>query len=219
MARTAIAKKVNKKEGTSMRGTKWGEALTPEEQYHLRREVLFRTAAQAFNESGFYTTTLDDIARRLNVSKPTLYYYVTSKEDILLECTRLAFAHMKDAIQEVQESKSDGIEKLTHFLEVYIELVANDFGRCLIRTGLRPLTESSRAKLLPVARQINRALQDIIRAGVEEGSIRKCEPRTVANAIFGSFNSVALWHRESGDLTPARIAKDYIDLFIRGLRP
>ena len=217
MARSTVAKKVEKK-GGGVRAGKWGESLTAEEQHQVRREVLFRTAARAFNESGFYTTTLDDIAARLNVSKPTLYYYVKSKEDILLECNRLAFAHMKDAIQEVQESKRDGIEKLTRFLEVYIELVANEFGRCLIRTGLQPLTAASRAKLLPVARQINGALQDIIRQGIRDGSIRSCDPKTVANAIFGSFNSVALWHQESGEMKPAQIASHYIDVFINGLR-
>lgn len=216
MSRSAATRKAM---GTPPRAGRWGETLTAEEQHQLRREVIFRTAARAFNESGFYTTTLDDIAARLNVAKPTLYYYVKSKEDILLECIRLGFAHMKEGIQELQESGRNGIEKLTRFLEVYIELVANDFGRCIIRTGLQPLTPASKAKLLPAARQVNTALQDIIRQGVQDGSIRKCDPKMVANAIFGSFNTVALWHQEAGELTPAEIASHYIDLFIRGLRP
>lgn len=218
MPHSAAAKKVKEK-GTPVRTGRWGESLTAEEQHQVRREVLFRTAARAFNESGFYTTTLDDIAARLNVAKPTLYYYVKSKEDILRECIRLGLVHMKDGIQELQKSKRNGIEKLTRFLEVYIDLVANDFGRCIIRTGLQPLTPANRAKLVPAARQVNSALQDIIRQGIQDGSIRSCDPKIVANAIFGSFNSVALWHQEAGEMTPAQIASHYIDLFIHGLRP
>ena len=38
--------------------------------------AVLRTAAQLFNERGFHATSLDDIAERLNVSKPTLYYYI-----------------------------------------------------------------------------------------------------------------------------------------------
>ena len=37
---------------------------------------------------GFHATSLDDIAARLSVSKPTLYYYVKNKDEILLQCVR-----------------------------------------------------------------------------------------------------------------------------------
>ena len=43
-------------------------------------------AARAFNEHGFHNTSLDDIAAALEVTKPTIYYYVTNKEQLLFEC-------------------------------------------------------------------------------------------------------------------------------------
>ncbi len=43
-------------------------------------------AAQMFNERGFHATSLDDMPAHLNVTKPTLYYYVKNKEEILLAC-------------------------------------------------------------------------------------------------------------------------------------
>jgi AcrR family transcriptional regulator len=36
---------------------------------------VWRTAAQGFNEKGFHATSLDEVAGRLNITKPTLYYY------------------------------------------------------------------------------------------------------------------------------------------------
>lgn len=53
-----------------------------------KRQALLSTAAQMFNERGFHATSLDDVAARLGVSNPTLYYYVRSKEQILLECVQ-----------------------------------------------------------------------------------------------------------------------------------
>lgn len=47
------------------------------------------TAAQAFYEIGFHNTSPDSIARRLNVTKPTIYCYVRNKEEILFECVRI----------------------------------------------------------------------------------------------------------------------------------
>ncbi len=46
-----------------------------------RKELLVR-AAQAFNARGYHQTSLDEVARVLGVSKPALYYYVESKQDI-----------------------------------------------------------------------------------------------------------------------------------------
>ena len=53
-----------------------------------KRQAVLSTAAQMFNERGFHATSLDDVAARLGVSKPTLYYYVRSKDQILLECVQ-----------------------------------------------------------------------------------------------------------------------------------
>src|SRR5215469_1382674 len=46
----------------------------------LKREAVIRAAAREFNRKGYHNTSLDDIAARLEVTKPTVYYYVTSKE-------------------------------------------------------------------------------------------------------------------------------------------
>ena len=35
---------------------------------------------------GYHNTSLDDIAAALEVTKPTIYYYVKNKEQLLFEC-------------------------------------------------------------------------------------------------------------------------------------
>ncbi len=52
----------------------------------MKREAVIRAAARAFNERGYHNTSLDDIAAALDVTKPTIYYYVANKEQLLFEC-------------------------------------------------------------------------------------------------------------------------------------
>ena len=66
----------------------WAPAAQRGQQRQIKRDAVLATAAQLFNERGFHATSLDDIAARLNVSKPTLYYYVKNKDEILIECVR-----------------------------------------------------------------------------------------------------------------------------------
>src|SRR5215472_6749924 len=52
----------------------------------VKREAVIRTAARAFNRKGYLNTSLNDIATALEVTKPTVYYYVTNKEHLLFQC-------------------------------------------------------------------------------------------------------------------------------------
>src|SRR5271168_1406261 len=52
----------------------------------VKREAVIRAAARAFSERGYHNTSIDEIAAALNVTKPTIYYYVANKEQLLLEC-------------------------------------------------------------------------------------------------------------------------------------
>jgi AcrR family transcriptional regulator len=43
---------------------------------HVKREAVIRAAARAFNKRGYHNTSIDEIAAALNVTKPTIYYFV-----------------------------------------------------------------------------------------------------------------------------------------------
>ena len=63
----------------------WSTARDRAAEREEKMEALLHTAARAFSENGYHRTSLDDIAERLGITKPTLYYYVDSKEDLYLE--------------------------------------------------------------------------------------------------------------------------------------
>lgn len=213
-----IKNKRSKAEARS--GFRWGEKiLDRDEQHRLRREILLRTAAQAFNSTSYHTTTLDDLAKRLNVTKPTLYYYIKDKDDILFECQRMALVLIRDVLQEETDLKSSGVERLSQFLLRYSELMTDDFGICLVRTGLRPLKPESREILRKFAKQIDYSLRNIIEVGIKDGSLRNIEPKLAANAIFGGFNGISNWYKSDGEFSKEEIANTYIDMFLRATKP
>jgi AcrR family transcriptional regulator len=54
-----------------------------------KREAVLQTAAQLFLEKSYSRTSMNDLAERLNITKPALYHYFHNKEEVLLECYRL----------------------------------------------------------------------------------------------------------------------------------
>jgi AcrR family transcriptional regulator len=51
------------------------------------RKRIMEVGVQVFAENGYHQTTMDDVAKELNVSKGTLYLYFNSKEELLKAIT------------------------------------------------------------------------------------------------------------------------------------
>jgi AcrR family transcriptional regulator len=57
----------------------------------LKKQAILEKAAELIIEAGFQGASVNELARRLNVTKPTLYHYIPSKDDIALELLNLNF--------------------------------------------------------------------------------------------------------------------------------
>lgn len=174
-------------------------------------------AAQVFNEKGYLATTLDEVAERLNVTKPTLYYYVKSKDEILYECVHIGLTMLQDSIREVDALGGSALDKLVAAMRKYVEIVTMDFGMCVIRVGEDPLPPDSQRKLRRMKAAIDREFRELIRLGINEGSIAPCDPKVAAFTMAGALSWVGRWYRPGGPLTPEQIADQCIALLANGL--
>jgi len=183
----------------------------------IKRDAVLRAAAQAFNENGFHATSLDDVARRLNVTKPTLYYYVKSKNEILFECVRIALERLKSAIDEAGASGGTALDKLILAMEKYVGIITTDFGMCLIRIGEDPLPPESRKKLRGLKAGVDRELRRLIGQGIAEGLLEPCDPKLAAFTLAGALSWIGRWYRPDGSLSPEDIAAQCIAVLTSGM--
>jgi len=198
--------------------TTWTDDIQPkEEQFKLKKEALLRTAAQAFNEDGFHKTSLNNLAKRLNVTKPTLYYYVKDKDDILFEIQHKALVDMHKVLEELSRSSENGIGKLNYIMERYAEVITDDYGRCLVLIGMGALKPQSREKLMQVRRTLNKEVHRLIALGIEDGSIKPCDIKLTTNALFGAFNWISHWYQDGSAQSPTEVAHYYLKLFANGM--
>jgi AcrR family transcriptional regulator len=194
--------------------------VSPWNRQHVRsgkREAVLRMAAQVFNERGFAASTLDEVAERLNITKPTLYYYVSSKDEILYECVRMGLTLLQEAIQLAGASGGSALDKLVVAMRKYAEIVTMDFGMCVIRVGEDPLPLQSQRQLRRMKSAIDQEFRELIRQGVEEGSIRSCDPKITAFALAGALSWIGRWYQPGGELTPSQIADHCVALLVNGL--
>lgn len=198
-------------------GSPWKPSADRQSEREAKRIAVLRTAARAFNEMGYHNTSLDDIARRLNVTKPTIYYYVKNKEDILFQCVRIGLEMLDDASSDVIGHGGSAYEELIAVMRKYAEIVTMDFGMCVIRAGEEPLVEDSRRTLRSLKRNIDRKFRGLIERGIAEGCIAPCDPKIAAFTVAGALSWIARWYRPDGGLTADEIAGQCIALLMNGL--
>ena len=67
------------------------------------RETILDVAAEMFERHGYRSTTMQDLAEQLNISKATLYAHANSKTDVLVgileQWTRLVGQDLDEAVQ------------------------------------------------------------------------------------------------------------------------
>ncbi|MES2936722.1 MAG: TetR/AcrR family transcriptional regulator [Pseudomonadota bacterium] len=186
-------------------------------QRESKRQAVLQTAAKLFNERGYHATSLDDIAERLHVTKPTLYYYVKSKDDILLECVRTALEMMREEIDAVRAAGGRALDQLVACMRSYSNVVTQEFGKCVIRIGEDPLPAARRKELRRLKAGIDQQFRHLLAQGIEEGSIAPCDPKLAAFLLAGALSWVGRWYREDGEFTPEQIADQAVALLLGGV--
>ena len=195
----------------------WKKKRDRKREREVKREAVLRVAAQLFNEKGFHATSLDEVAERLHVTKPTVYYYVKNKEEILFECVRIGIETLHAAVEKVGNSGGTALEKLKAAIREYAAISAQDFGMCVIRVGEDPLPPESRKKLRRLKRLIDQEFRGLIVQGIAEGSIGPCDPKITAFLLAGALSWIARWYRPDGELGLDEIIERGIAVMLNGL--
>jgi AcrR family transcriptional regulator len=185
----------------------------------LKREAVIRAAARAFSARGYHNTSLDDIAAALDVTKPTIYYYVRNKQELLFECFMAGLEGIFSALREARQTAAPARERLRIVLAGYAVAIASEFGWCMVRAEDQDLDADMSARIKARKAEIDQQIRRLVRQGIEDGSIQPCDPKITAFAIAGALNWIAHWHRETEALSPTDIAARFIDFFEQGLAP
>lgn len=182
-----------------------------------RRAEIITVAAQLFDESSFAGITMDDIAKRIGIAKPTLYHYYASKDEIL----HAIHEEFIELLLERHHSRADsGLRPEQLLLEAMadiLELMQTHRGH------VRVFFEHHR-ELAPDARRVVRAKRDeyeqlverLIEESVQRDAFRPLDTRMATLAVFGMCNWAYQWYRTSGAVRPREIAYHFWNYIVFG---
>lgn len=100
------------------------------------KETIVKSALELFSTTGYFNTSIRQIAKKANVSNGLLYNYFKSKEELVLEILHDAFKLLDESIND--DVKLSAKDRLKKSIEDYVFMIQNkeDQIRMLAQMGL-----------------------------------------------------------------------------------
>ncbi len=185
------------------------------------RERLLAAAVEAFAEKGFTATTTRDIASRAGMSPAAVYVHHDTKESLLftvsVEGHQAAFEVLRAA---AEPAEADHVERLRRMVREFStwHAVNSRVGR-IVQYEFDALTPEHRAEIAAYRRRIERVMQDLLTAGVDDGSFEVDDVPGTARAILSLSIDLVRWFSPRGSHSAAEIAQLHAELAVRMTSP
>jgi len=187
-----------------------------EKRKRRRREIL-HSALRAFRERGYHDTTLDDIAEQLGVRRTALYHYFEDKEAILHACHLEALEELRRLAREARRHPT-ATQRLSHVIREHVRVMTDTLEGSPLAIEVTAFSPGHRAGILAARDRYERAVREIIAAGIRGGEFRPVDPKVAAFAILGAINWIARWYRPGGAIAAPALGQQFADHLVGGLR-
>lgn len=164
--------------------------VVPEYKEEARSRIL-EAANKVFAERGYHEATMDDVAKRLGVSKGAIYLYFKSKEELFEAIGKTAPQAFKEILYSSFGDEASPIESATQFFDKMLKLSASNPG-----LSFEILSEASRnPSLKRILKQNHEEYEKVLINFLAEGQKRKIvgdnlDLRPLANALIALWNGL-----------------------------
>src|SRR6266545_3786582 len=166
----------------------------------LMESQIMEEATRLFADRGFAGTSLQDIADATGLTRPALYHYFGSKEDLLSRLVSELTEGPADELGEIRARTGATATQPARF-------------RVLVRSeaelpgALSKVYDQGRRRVL-------KEFSSVIDEGVRQGEFRPVDPRVAALGVIGLCNWVAWWHRPGGQRADQGVAEALADMAV-----
>ena len=183
----------------------------------VEAEILER-AAILFASRGFALTSLQDVADAMNISRPALYHYIGSKEELLVKLVEGVTFRVARDLGRIADEPETATQRLHDVIECVAKLMIEQPARFRLLERAQDQLPAELAVQHRDARLMARdAVTRIVGDGIREGVFTPCEPMVAAFAVLGMTNWIAWWVHSVPDITPDEIVGTMTQLVMNGL--
>ena len=182
-------------------------------------EILV-AAGEVFHEKGYQAARIEDIAARVGILKGSLYYYISSKEDLLFALSDQAHSSGVASIAEPPDlAAADAPTRLGEFVRRWcVVLQANPPYAAVAERDVGRLAGDRYQQVMAKRNELHGFVRSLLEQGIAEGAFDpEVDPGIATNAIFEMMNGTRRWFRPDGAKSTHDIGEWYRGFILKGL--
>jgi TetR/AcrR family transcriptional regulator, cholesterol catabolism regulator len=192
--------------------------------YQARRQEIAEAAIRVFNRLGFQGASVSAVADELGVDRATMYYYISSKEELFDELVRTVVERNLELAKRIEASRMSPRRKLRELISALMTSYGEHYPLfyIYIRENLSHV-DDKRSDWSRDMRQLNKETVDAVIAIIEQGYADKSfrnvgSSRVVAYGVLGIVGWTHRWYRPGkSNVSAEEIGKTYAELILAGL--
>ena len=186
-----------------------------------RKRQILNAASEVFSKKGFHEVRMDDIVKQSGLSKGTIYWYFSSKDEIITCILDDIFTAEFENLKDLQHSELSAMQRIKMFTRIALEDVEKYSINApiiyeFISTAGRET--SVKQKLKNYMRSFIEIMKPIVQQGIDNQEFRKIDPQDAAVAIGSVIEGIfLLWIYDPETIKLNTHMEISIDLLLKGM--
>ena len=196
-----------------------GKRSTSRPRGNGRREQIIDVATGLFRQKGYHATSLDDIADAIGFTKPAIYYYFKSKDDILFAIIDDIVDQGLRRIQAVASREASATERMHDLLVENTRVILENLNANTVFYNERGLLSAEHERDIRAReREYTKIVEDLYVEGVENGEFIDVDPHIATSTLLGASIWSYRWFDPEGELSIDEIAEGIARILLEGYR-
>lgn len=190
------------------------------ERWERRRDEVVDIAARLFAERGYHPTTIDDLVEATGLTRGGLYHYISGKHDLLSQIHRRFIDPLLEQAEKIAAAGDPPEETLRQLAEALMTDIATYTDQVTVFLHEWRIIQEDPAwgDIRQSRKKFEGVIEQVLRRGIREGVFEVADVRLTVLAFLGMINYSYQWYSSSGRVSPTRLARTFMDIFIDGIR-
>ncbi len=188
------------------------------------KQLIVEKAATVFNIKGYAGTSLTDLTEATGLTKGSIYGNFENKDEVALAVFDFNFGRVTDFFKNKLLAKENSIDRLLVYPEVY----RNYFKIPFLQAGCPILNTATEAddthpqlkeRAAAALALWKKSLENLMKRGIARNEIKAdTDPAQIAVIMISMIEGAFMQAKVSGKTTELKIAMNYLEQLLLGLR-
>ena len=155
----------------------------------IRQTQIIEAAMRCFQRKGYENTTIDDITAEYGLSKGSIYWYYSSKKDILIAVFEHMISELFDGYKSQVLSDISPKQKLINMLRLFVGMLLENYEACrpfIVLMGVAYEDEDLQKRAAELYKKAEQQIEEILKQGETAGEFIVPNKKLVASVAIAA---------------------------------